>query len=68
MKELKLYLVKFNKDGIIKNKIYQLDYTIRGEDCWPIIIITYNECTFLENNGICKAWTRIRNTFLHFKG
>lgn len=33
MKELKLYLVKFNKDGIIKNKIYQLDYTIRGEDC-----------------------------------
>ena len=67
IEELKPYLVKFNEDGIIKDKTYILNYVIKSGDCQSVIIVTDNQCTFLANDGIYKVWTRVRNTFLHSK-
>ena len=55
MENLKPYLVEFNEDGTMKDKTYPLDCAIGGENRRPVIIITYDECTFLANDGICKA-------------
>lgn len=33
IEKIKLFLVKFNKNGIIKNKTYLFDYVIKGENC-----------------------------------
>ena len=55
MEELKPYIVEFDEDGAIKPKVYLLDCIIRGNDRRPIIVITYDECTFSANNGIQKA-------------
>ena len=49
---MKLYLIKFSKNGIIKDKSYLLDQAIGGKNCRPIILITYDKYTFLVNNGI----------------
>lgn len=67
MEELKPYLVEFNKNSIMKNKTYSSDCAVGVEDCQSVIIIIYNEYIFLANNSICKAWTRVEDTFLHFK-
>ena len=42
MEELKPYMVEFDENGAIKPKIYPSDCTVRRENRWPIIIITYN--------------------------
>lgn len=55
IKELKPYLVEFNKNNIIKDKIYPPDWAVRGKDCQLIIIITHNICIFLANDGIYKV-------------
>lgn len=55
IKDLKPYLLKFNKDDIIKNKMWLFDYIIKSNDCWLVIIIIYNKCIFLINNSIYKA-------------
>lgn len=55
MEELKPYLVKFNKNGTIRSKTYLPNYTIKGKDCWPLIIIIQNKYIFLAKNGTCKA-------------
>ncbi len=68
MGELKPYMVEFNEDGIMKNKEYPLDCAVSGGIRQPIIKIIYDECTFSTNNSICKAWTRIGDTFLWPKG
>ena len=52
MEELKPYIVEFEENGAIKPKIYLSDCVISGNDWWPIIVITYDECTFLANNRI----------------
>lgn len=67
IEELKLYLVEFHEDGTMKNKMYPPAYAVRSENCQSIIIIIYDEYIFLANDGICKAWIRIRNTFLRLK-
>ena len=67
MEELKPYLVKFNKGGIMKDNTYPPDCAVGGGDCQLVIIITHNEYIFLANDGICKAWTRVGNTFLRPK-
>lgn len=64
IKELKLYLVKFDENDKIKDKIYSSDYGIGDKNCQPVIVITHNECIFSTNDGICKVWTRIRDIFL----
>ena len=46
MKELKPYLVEFEKDGIMKTKNYFLDYKVKSDNHQPIIIITYDEYIF----------------------
>ena len=67
MEDLKPYLVKFYENGIMKDKTYPPDCAIRDEDCRPVIIITYDEYTFLANDSICKAWIRVGDTFLYSK-
>ena len=67
IKDLKPYLVEFNEDGTMKDKMYPPDCVVGGEDCRPVIIITQDECTFLANDGICKTWTRVGDTFLRPK-
>lgn len=67
MKEFKPYLVKFDENDKIKNKIYLPNCIVSGEDCQPIIIITYYKYIFFANNNIYKTWPRIRDIFLHLK-
>lgn len=52
IKELKSYLVKFKKDGIMKNKKYLLDYIRKSANQRLVIIIIYNESIFSTNDGI----------------
>lgn len=68
MEELKSYIVEFEENGTIKPKIYPHDCAIEGEECRPIIVITHDECTFSANDGIRKAWTRERDSWLRLKG
>lgn len=68
IEELKSYLVEFDENSKMKNKIYPLNCTIGVENRWLIIVITPNKCIFSRNDGIHKTWTRIRNIFLHLKG
>lgn len=64
MKELKLYLIEFKEDDIMKAKSYLSDCKVRSENCQLIIVITNDECIFSSNDGICKTWIHIGNTFL----
>lgn len=41
----------------MKKKDYPSDYVTRGENCWPIIMIIYNEYIFSIYNSIQKIWT-----------
>ena len=68
MKELEPYLVEFNEDGTMKDKEYPLDCAIGGVNRTPVIVITHDESTFSENDGIRKAWTRRGDSFLRPKG
>lgn len=68
MEELKPYLVEFNEDRTMKEKIYPADCAVGGSDRRPVIVITHDECTFSANDGIRKAWTRKGDTFLRPKG
>ena len=54
IEKLKLYLVEFNKDSIIKNKIDLLDCIIDYKNYWVVIIITYNKYIIFTNNNIYK--------------
>lgn len=55
MEELKPYIVEFNQDRVVKPRVYSSNYIIRAENCWPVVIITYNKCNFFVNNKIWKA-------------
>ena len=55
MEDLKLYIVEFEEDNIMKPKIYPSDCAVGCNDCQLIIVITYNECIFSANNGIYKV-------------
>lgn len=57
MEELKPYMVEFDKDGTMKPKTYPLDCVVKGENKWPIIMITHNKCTFSTNGSVKKVWT-----------
>lgn len=52
----------------MKTKNYPSDCKVKSDKCQPIIVITYNECTFSLNDSICKTWTQIGDTFLWPKG
>lgn len=68
MDELRPYMVEFEEDGKMKDKIYPSDCKVNGTECRPVIVITHDECTFSANDGIRKAWTRQGDTFLRPKG
>ncbi len=55
MKEFEPYLVKFEKDITMKAKTYPSDCKLKGEQRRPIIVIPYDEYTFLSNDDIRKA-------------
>ena len=67
IKKLKLYLIKLNKNDIIKNKIYLSNCIIKDKNCQLIIIIIYNKYIFFINNSIYKVQTKIENIFLYPK-
>lgn len=55
MKELKPYIVEFDKNGVIKPKAYPQDCAIGSHHWQPIMVITHNEYTFSANDGIQKS-------------
>ncbi len=55
MEELKPYMIEFDEDGTMKAKDYPSNCVIGGEEWRPIIVITYDECTFSANDGVRKA-------------
>lgn len=55
IEKLKLYIVEFDKNGIMKSKAYLLNCAVGDNYRQPIIVITHNKCTFFANNGIQKA-------------
>ncbi len=55
MEELKPYTVEFYEDGAIKPKVYSSGYAVRTENRQSIIVITHDECTFSENDGVQRA-------------
>lgn len=67
IKEFKYYLVKFDKNGKMKDKIYLLCYIVGVKNRQLVIIIIHNEYSFSINDSIWKAWTRIGDIFLYFK-
>ena len=52
----------------MKPKIYPANCAVGGDERRPIIEIIHDECTFSANDGIRRAWTRKRDTFLRPKG
>jgi hypothetical protein len=50
------YLVEFNGDGTIKDKVYHLGCEVYASESRPIILITHDEATFSANDGIRRAW------------
>lgn len=52
IEELKLYIIKFFKNGKIKPKVYFFDYIVRSENLRLIILITHDKCIFFANNKI----------------
>lgn len=56
IKDLKLYIIEFEENNIIKPKIYLFNYIVKTNNCLSIIVITiYNKYIFSTNNNICKA-------------
>ena len=51
----------------MKAKNYLLDCKVGGEERRLIIVITHDECTFSSNDGLCKTWTWIDDTYLRYK-
>lgn len=64
IKEMKLYFLEFKKDDIIKEKDYFFNWVVGNENCWPIIVISYDEYIFSANDDIWKVWTQVDKTFL----
>ncbi|KAI0999515.1 hypothetical protein K3495_g8683 [Podosphaera aphanis] len=67
MDNLGLYLVEFEADRSIKNKVYPAGCQVNGENCRPIIVITQDECTFSANDSLSRAWKDPNRSFLRPK-
>ncbi len=68
MEEFKPYRVEFKEDCIMKPKVYLSDCEVGGNNRRPNIIITYDEFTFSANDGVRRALTQKKDTFLQSKG
>ena len=49
--DLEPYLVEFDSERNIKDKIYPDDCQVEGTNRRPVIVITHDECTFFANDG-----------------
>ena len=68
MLDLELYLVEFDSEGNMKEKVYPDDCQVGGENRRPVIVITHDECTFSAHDGKTHRWQRKGDTFLRPKG
>lgn len=68
MSDLEPYLVEFNSERNIEEKVYPDDYQIGGENCWLVIVIIHDECTISANDRKIHKWQCKRDTFLCLKG
>lgn len=50
--KLKLYIVEFEENSVIKNKIYLSDYIIHNNNYCLIIVTTHDEYIFSVNDRI----------------
>lgn len=55
IEEHKLYLVEFDENSKIKDKIYLSNCIVGNKHCRLVIIMTYNKCTFSVNDSIYKT-------------
>lgn len=55
IKKLKFYIVEFEENGVIKPKVYLVDYVVGGNNWQQVIIRMNNKCTFSANDKIKKA-------------
>lgn len=67
IKKLKLLIIKFNQDKIIKPKVYYFNYIVRKENSQSVIINIYNKYIFSTNDRVWRAWTKEKDIFLQFK-
>ena len=67
MEEIEPYLVEFDTEGKMLPKAYPSDCAVGKEIRRPIIIITYDECTFSSNDGPRFGWQKDGDTFLRPK-
>ncbi|WP_375449336.1 hypothetical protein [uncultured Nostoc sp.] len=68
MSDLESYLVEFDSEGNMKEKVYPDDCQVGGENRRPVIVITHDECTFSANDGKTHGWQRKGDIFLRPKG
>ena len=68
MEALKLYLVEFEEDSLMKSKTYPNDCTIGGSEKQLIILITHNESTFNANDSCQQVWQKESHSTLCSKG
>ena len=68
LEELWPYIVEFEDDGTIVNKVYPENCVVGGLDRQPIILVTHDESTFSSNDGRRQAWTGPSRQFLRPKG
>lgn len=55
MKKLKPYLVKFNKDGIMKKNNYPINCIVNNCNCQLVIVIIYDKYIFFTDDRIYKS-------------
>jgi hypothetical protein len=56
LEELEPYLVQFDENGKILDKLWPKDCQVGGDDRRPIIVITHDECIFSSNDGPRFTW------------
>lgn len=66
IEKLKLLIIKFNQDNIIKPKVYYFNYIIK-KNSQSVIINIYNKCIFSTNDRVWRGWTKEKDIFLQFK-
>ncbi len=54
IKDLELYLVGFDLDGIMKPKPHHKKFFVRVEEHFLVIVIMNDEHEFSANDNICK--------------
>lgn len=68
IEKLKLDIVEFEGNGVMKKNIYLSNYAIYNLNYCSIIIINHDKYTFSINNSNQKAWIQKKDIFLQPKG